>query len=135
MPIINWTSELLKAFTECFPFMTNNELAVKFGFSASTVKIKAKQLGLKKAPRKASEEIKAIIRENFNNCSFAELAILTRRPKTQIVRIAKEMGLARNSETNRAIRSRVRNNIIRHERIRMKLGFAPLTRIRLSSDY
>lgn len=135
MPQTVWDSEKLEFLTKIYPYELNKVIADMLSIAESTVKSKARELGLKKSRFRAEPALIQTIKENFNNCSFSELAKLTGRSKSQIVRLSTALGLKRDSDTNKSIRSRVRNNMIKREKIRMKLGFAPLTNLRILSEY
>lgn len=133
-PII-WNEEKLRQFKSLFPYRTNSEIARLFNISESSAKKKARELGLKKATCRVDAQLAAIVRDHFNLYSFSELAKLTGKPKSTIVRVANLIGLKRDEATNTAIRSRKRRELLRTEKLRVRLGFPPRTRLKVSSEY
>lgn len=126
---LNWTHDMISALTTHYPRMSTPEAAAIVGVSVSSAKRKAKELGLKKGLKSDTMQNIIILRENFSRNSFAELAQMMNTSKTSVARLADKLGLIRTNEAERSIRSRVRREISRRDRIRILIGMPPLTRI------
>ena len=129
MTPIDWTDERIRLMKNLYPISTNAELAALIGVSIRTLINKVQQMGLSKT-MSPERLIKAkIIVDNFNNCSYSELATLSGMNRSSVVRIAAKLGLRKNKETNFLIRSRIRREMIEHDRRRIRIGLSPLTKL------
>jgi len=124
-----WTKSMLDALRTHYPHITTAEAAEIIGVSETSAKRKAKELGLKKAIKRSKIKKFVILRENFNRSSFAELAQMIGTSKSTVARMAERVGLSRTQAENSSIRSRVRREISRRDRLRIRVGLAPLTRL------
>lgn len=125
-----WTPEKEQALILLFPLKHNIIVAEALGLGLTSVKEKARQLGLKKFPPKALREKAENVARLFNNHSFSEISKMLGISKTTIHRICRAMKLKRTEEEVKAIISHKRSELIRRERLRKEYGFAPLSCIK-----
>lgn len=124
-----WTNEMLDALVSLYPCTPNDEVAQKLGLSKSSVIRMAKIMGLSKTMKTSRVKRIVIIKENYRNSSYSDLAKLTGMSKTAVARLVKHLGLKRTKEEASSIRSIVRKEMTRRDRLRIRIGLPPLTRL------
>ena len=119
-----------------YPNEKISRIAEIMGMSEATVKRMARQLGLKKPSRyrNMSQSQKDIIISSFYKCSLSEIVSKTGCSRKNIMMFAREQGLKRTKEQNRAIMSRIRSEIIKKERRRVLFGLDPITNIKVVTN-
>ena len=69
----DWTDRMLAALVELYPVETTAYTAAVLNLSESTVKLKARELGLVKMAKSRWMERADYIRNHFQECSFSEI--------------------------------------------------------------
>ena len=123
----DWTDRMLAALVELYPVETTAYTAAVLNLSESTVKLKARELGLVKMAKSRWMERADYIRNHFQECSFSEIGM-------SVGRIAATLGLKRSSEEKHLISSRIRTQMVKRERRRIVFGLEPITGIRVISN-
>lgn len=129
-----WTEEHTARLRDRYPVETIEKTAEILGFGCTTIKEKVREYGLSKGMNSDWLDKAAIIRNNFDNHSYSELAEMTGISKTSVARIAAELGLKRTSSDNTGIRSRVRHSMLKREKRRLIFGLDPLTGIKIVTN-
>lgn len=134
MRAIQWTHQKTTVLIELYPIETTSHTAVILGMSESTVKQKARKLGLMKIAKSTWMERADYIRRHFHSKSISQMANDLGISKTNVWNIATKLGLKRNQTENSNIRSQTRNEILRRERRHVIFGLEPLTQIKVVSN-
>ena len=110
----DWTDRMLAALVELYPVETTAYTAAVLNLSESTVKLKARELGLVKMAKSKWMERADYIRNHFQECSFSEIGKALGITRMSVGRIAAAIGLKRITGirviSNRA-KVRVRSNM------------------------
>ncbi len=69
----DWTDRMLAALVELYPVETTAYTAAVLNLSESTVKLKARELGLVKMAKSRWMERADYIKNHFQECSFSEI--------------------------------------------------------------
>lgn len=104
----DWTDRMLAALVELYPVETTAYTAAVLNLSESTVKLKARELGLVKMAKSRWMERADYIRNHFQECSFSEIGKALGITRMSVGRIAATIGLKRSSEEKHLISSRIR---------------------------
>lgn len=131
MRAFDWTPEKDELLKQLFPHKHNIYIAELMGYSLSTIKNRAKALGLKKAHKTDWIETAENVALLFEKHSYREIAKILGISTHKAHYMAAFMGLKRNKEDWSAIISKKRNELIRRERLRINYGFQRLSRIKL----
>ena len=123
----DWTDRMLTVLVELYPVETTAYTAAALNLSESTVKLKARELGLVKMAKSRWMERADYIRNHFQECSFSEIG-----KALGITRMS--LGLKRSSEEKHLISSRIRTQMVKRERRRIVFGLEPVTGIRVISN-
>lgn len=102
----DWTDRMLAALVELYPVETTAYTAAVLNLSESTVKLKARELGLVKMAKSRWMERADYIRNHFQECSFSEIGKALDITRMSVGRIAAAIGLKRSSEEKHLISSR-----------------------------
>ena len=130
----DWTDRMLAALVELYPVETTAYTAAVLNLSESTVKLKARELGLVKMAKSRWMERADYIRNHFQECSFSEIGKALGITRMSVGRIAAALGLKRSSEEKHLISSRIRTQMVKRERRRIVFGLEPITGIRVISN-
>ena len=130
----DWTDRMLAALVELYPVETTAYTAAVLNLSESTVKLKARELGLVKMAKSRWMERADYIRNHFQECSFSEIGKALGITRMSVGRIAATLGLKRSSEEKHLISSRIRTQMVKRERRRIVFGLEPITGIRVISN-
>ena len=130
----DWTDRMLAALVELYPVETTAYTAAVLNLSESTVKLKARELGLVKMAKSRWMERADYIRTHFQECSFSEIGKALGITRMSVGRIAAALGLKRSSEEKHLISSRIRTQMVKRERRRIVFGLEPITGIRVISN-
>lgn len=130
----DWTDRMLAALVELYPVETTAYTAEVLNLSVSTVKLKARELGLGKIAKSRWMERAEHIRSRFHECSFSEMARELGITRMSVGRIAAAIGLKRTGEEKHQISSRIRKQMVKRERRRIVFGLEPVTGIRVISN-
>lgn len=130
----DWTDRMLAALVELYPVETTAYTAAVLNLSESTVKLKARELGLVKMAKSRWMERADYIRNHFQECSFSEIGKALDITRMSVGRIAAAIGLKRSSEEKHLISSRIRTQMVKRERRRIVFGLEPITGIRVISN-
>lgn len=123
----DWTDRMLAALVELYPVETTAYTAAVLNLSESTVKQKARELGLVKMAKSRWMERADYIRNHFQECSFSEIGKALGITRMSVGRIAAALGLKRSSEEKHLISSRIRTQMVKRERRRIVFGLEPIT--------
>ena len=118
----DWTDRMLAALVELYPVETTAYTAAVLNLSESTVKLKARELGLVKMAKSRWMERADYIRNHFQECSFSEIGKALGITRMSVGRIAATIGLKRSSEEKHLISSRIRTQMVKRERRRIVFG-------------
>ncbi|MDY4020120.1 MAG: MarR family transcriptional regulator [Prevotella sp.] len=129
-----WNEPMVAALIELYPVETTAHTAALLGMSETSVKMKAKALGLTKLAKTVWMERADHIQNHFYEHSFAEMARALNITKTTVGRIAQKLGLYRTKCECYRVSSRVRLDMIRRERRRILFGLPPVTAIKVVSN-
>lgn len=99
----DWTDRMLAALVELYPVETTAYTAAVLNLSESTVKLKARELGLVKMAKSRWMERADYIRNHFQECSFSEIGKALGITRMSVGRIAAALGLKRSSEEKHLI--------------------------------
>ena len=88
-----WTDRMLAALVELYPVETTAYTAAVLNLSESTVKLKARELGLVKMAKSRWMERADYIRNHFQECSFSEIGKALGITRMSVGRIAAALGL------------------------------------------
>ena len=130
----DWTDRMLAALVELYPVETTAYTAAVLNLSESTVKLKARELGLVKMAKSRWMERADYIRNHFQECSFSEIGKALGITRMSVGRIAAAIGLKRTGEEKHLISSRIRTQMVKRERRRIVFGLEPITGIRVISN-
>lgn len=129
-----WTPEKEALLIQLFPSKPNTFIAEALGMSKTTIKEKARKLGLKKHHNKKwlkkAEEVASL----FDDHSYTEIAKMLGTSKTSVHRICAALGLRRSAEEKSANISSKRIELIKRERTRIVFGFDPISKIKIVSN-
>lgn len=129
-----WTDERLNMLSELYPVETTAYTATVLGLGETTVKNKARDLGIGKIAKTLWMERAEYIRNHFHDCSFAEMADKLGISKMSVSRIATQLNLRRTKKETYRVSSRVRKDLIRRERRHVVFGLEPVTNIKVVSN-
>jgi len=104
----DWTDRMLAALVELYPVETTAYTAAVLNLSESTVKLKARELGLVKMAKSRWMERADYIRNHFQECSFSEIGKALGITRMSVGRIAAALGLKRSSEEKHLILTGIR---------------------------
>ena len=124
----DWTDRMLAALVELYPVETTAYTAAVLNLSESTVKLKARELGLVKMAKSRWMERADYIRNHFQECSFSEIGKALGITRMSVGRIAAALG------QKHLISSRIRTQMVKRERRRIVFGLEPVTGIRVISN-
>ena len=130
----DWTDRMLAALVELYPVETTAYTAAVLNLSESTVKLKARELGLVKMAKSRWMERADYIKNHFQECSFSEIGKALGITRMSVGRIAAALGLKRTGEEKHLISSRIRTQMVKRERRRIVFGLEPVTGIRVISN-
>jgi hypothetical protein len=131
---INWTPDMLSALIGRFPVTYNKELAKELHVSWRSLVRKARELGLEKEPEfleKRRDDITMMaVKAHMPNANKGRKGWSV--PGSELNRFSKghQPPTATDPELVKRIHSR-RNNTIKRERIRIRLGLPRLTKLNL----
>ena len=134
MKKIIWTDEMTGMLTELFPSQSNAGIAAVLGIGTSQVAVKAAVLGLKKEREIRREGAVSTILNNFTRHSYSELSRMAGVSVRTVIRVAARHGLRHSDSEYRGFISARRLEIIKRERLRLRLGLPPMTKIRVTAD-
>lgn len=134
MRAFEWTPEKDELLKQLFPHKHNIYIAELMGYSLSTIKKRAKALGLKKAHKTEWIETAESVALLFEKHSFREIAKMLGISVHKAHYMASFMGLKRSKEEWASTISRKRNELIRRERFRMDYGFSRQSSIKITSN-
>lgn len=130
-----WREEHDNVLKERFHTDYIHEIASHLCCAKSTVSRHARLLGLRKENRSGrNHDARVLVEMEYQNLSYGEMAERTGLCENTIYLIARELGLSRTPEQKRAIKSRLRKELIRSERRRAVFGLEPRTNIKVGSD-
>lgn len=130
----NWTEQKIALLVQLYPIETTPHTAQVLDMSERSVKMKARQLGLKKMEKTRWLERADYIRNHFGHRSFAEIGKDLGVSREYVRRIAANMGLKRTPSEDFNLFSRIHTDIMRRERHRVIFGLSPITRIKVVSN-
>ena len=130
----NWTEQKIALLVQLYPIETTPHTAQVLDMSERSVKMKARQLGLKKMEKTRWLERADYIRNHFGHRSFAEIGKDLGVSREYVRRIAANMGLKRTPSEDFNLFSRIHTDIMRRERRRVIFGLSPITRIKVVSN-
>ena len=131
---IIWNDEMLLTLRELFPTTTNAAIAARLGIGTRTVARKASELGLEKGYEARRAAAIKVILDNYGRHPYSELSRMAGVSVRTVIRIVARHGLARAASDSSCFISARRREIVRRERLRMRIGLDPLTKVKVTSD-
>ncbi len=131
MSKLNWTDEMIALLKELYPNETIEKVASLLGGGKTSVKNKATELGLEKGIKREWLEKVEEVRKLNSTHSISEIADKVGISERTVSRIRSYLNLSKNKEEDKAMRSRIRNEILQRERRRMVLGLNGITKIKI----
>lgn len=129
-----WTDEKLHILRELFPTATTATIAARLCMGTRTVARKASEIGLEKSHGARRAAAIKIILDNFGNHSYSELSRMAGVSVRTVIRIAAAHGLTRSAADSAGFISARRRETVRRERLRMRIGLDPITKVKVTSD-
>lgn len=134
MSKLNWTDEMVALLKELYPNETIEKVAYLLGVGKTSVKNKAVELGLEKGIKREWLEKVDEVRKLNSTHSISEIAKTLGISERTVSRIKAYLNLSKDKEEERAMRSRIRNEMIQRERRRMIFGLNPITKIKIVTN-
>ncbi len=134
MSKLNWTDEMIALLKELYPNETIEKVASLLGVGKTSVKNKATELGLEKGIKREWLEKVEEVRKLNSTHSISEIADKVGISERTVSRIKAYLNLSKNKEEDKAMRSRIRNELLQRERRRMVFGLTPLTKIKIVTN-
>ncbi len=131
---IIWNDEMIETLVNLYPVETTPYVASVLGVCETTVKNKAKELGIEKYAKSEWLIRAEYIRNHFNTKSFTEIGNALGISKNTVSRIAGQIGLRRTDKETSSVKSRVRTELIKREKRRMIFGLDPITNIKVVTN-
>ncbi len=131
---IIWNEEMLRTLRGLFPTATNASIAARLGIGTRLVAAKAAELGLEKVYGVRRAAATRTILENYGNHPYSELSRMAGVSVRTVIRIADRHGLARATSDSAGFISTKRREIIRRERLRMRIGLDPVSKVKVTAD-
>lgn len=125
---------MLRILSEKYPSGTNADIAAEIGVGTRLIASKAAELGLVKDRLNQRQESVRIVLENFGKCSYSDISRLADISKRTISRIAVHYGLKREACDSSRFISDKRKNLIRRERLRLRIGLEPVSNIKVTGN-
>ncbi|MBQ2196094.1 MAG: hypothetical protein II407_04075 [Prevotella sp.] len=123
---IRWTDEMIDILTEEFPITSDRMVADKLKISVSSVRRKASELKLVKA-RISNYRTMQTVEELYPTHSQRQIAEIVKVSARTVRRICKTLGLMRDGEENRIMRSEGMKRVFRSENRRILFGLSQKT--------
>lgn len=131
----NWTMFQDEELIRRHPTERLSDIARDMGYSYSVVTRHAHKLGLYKETKGGYKvTAREIVKGNFHDHSYRELAKIADVSFQTVWEITRELGLKRTPEQERAVRSRIRHELIVKERRRVNWGMEQKTRLKVYSN-
>lgn len=134
MSKLNWTDEMIALLKELYPNETIGKVASLLGVGRTSVKNKATELGLEKGIKREWLEKVEEVRKLNSTLSLSEIADKVGVSERTVSRIKAYLNISKNKEEEKAMRSRIRNEILQRERRRMIFGLDPITKIKIVTN-
>lgn len=134
MKKIIWTDDMVARLTELFPTNSNAGVATILGIGTRQVAVKASVLGLEKERKIRYAEAVSTVLENFERHSYRELSRMAGVSVRTVIRIAARHGLRHAAAEYNGFISKRRREIIRREKLRLRLGLPPVSKVAVTSD-
>jgi len=134
MSKLNWTEEMIDLLKELYPNETIENVAYLLGVGKTSVKKKAVELGLEKGIKREWLEKADEVRKLNSTHSISEIARTLGISERTVSRIRAYLNISKNKAEDKAMRSRIRNEILQRERRRMIFGLDPITKIKIVSN-
>lgn len=125
---------MIETLMSLYPVETTPYVASVLGVCETTVKNKAKELGIEKYAKSDWLSRAEYIRTHFNSKSFSEIGKALGITKNSVSRIAGQIGLRRTEKETCDVKSRVRTELIKREKRRMIFGLDPITNIKVVTN-
>ena len=125
---------ICSALREMYPHDTNTRIAATIGVGTRCVVAKATELGLEKERDIRRKEAERILMENYRTHSQTELSRLTGLSLRTVKRMAGRLGLKRDADDASRFISSKRKEIIHRERLRLRIGLAPITNVKVTGN-
>lgn len=129
-----WDEEILRTLRGLFPTVTNTAIAARLGIGTRQVAAKAAELGLEKVYETRRAAATRMILENYGSRPYSELSRMAGVSVRTVIRIADRHGLARATSDSAGFISARRREIVRRERLRMRIGLDPVSKVKVTAD-
>lgn len=125
---------MLRTLRGLFPTSANAAIAARLGIGTRQVAAKAAELGLEKADIRCRDAATGIILANYGRHSYSDISRMAGVSVRTVARIAARHGLTRSASASAGFISAKRREIVRQERLRMRIGLDPVSRVKVSAD-
>lgn len=125
---------MIETLMSLYPIETTPYVASVLNVCETTVKNKAKELGIEKFAKSEWLTRAEYIRNHFNSKSFSEIGRSLGITKNSVSRIAGQIGMRRTEKETSDVKSRVRKELIKREKRRMIFGLDPITNIKVVTN-
>lgn len=124
---------MLLTLRELFPTTTNAAIATRLGIGTRQVASKAAEHGLVKVSETRRAAAIKVILDNYGRHPYSELSRMAGVSVRTVIRIAASHGLTRSATESASFISARRKETVRRERLRMRIGLEPLTKVKVTS--
>lgn len=125
---------MIATLTELYPTETVETVAQRLGIGRTSVSKKAQELGLSKGMKRAWLEKANDVRALHPNHSITEISQMIGTSRRSVSRIIALLNLHKDKSEEKAMRSRIRTEMVKRERRRVVFGLDPITRIKVVTN-
>lgn len=125
---------MIATLTELYPTETVETVAQRLGIGRTSVNKKARELGLSKGMKRAWLEKANDVRALHPDHSITEISQMIGASRRTVSRIIALLNLHKDKSEEKAMRSRIRTEMVKRERRRVVFGLDPITRIKVVTN-
>lgn len=125
---------MIETLKELYPTETLEVVAQRLGTGRTSVSKKARELGLSKGMKRAWLEKANDVRALHPNHSITEISQMIGTSRRTVSRIIALLNLHKDKSEEKAMRSRIRTEMVKRERRRVVFGLDPITRIKVVTN-
>lgn len=125
---------MIDTLMELYPTETIKTVATRLGIGRTSVKKKACELGIEKGIKREWLEKANDVRSLHSTHSISEISDIVGISERTVSRIISSLNLRKDKNEDKAMRSRIRIEILKRERRRMIFGLDPITKIKVVTN-
>ena len=125
---------MIDTLKELYPTETVEAVALRLGLGRTSVKKKAVELGIEKGMKREWLEKANEIRSLHSTYSISEISDRVGVSARTVSRIISSLNLRKDKSEERAMRSRIRTEMVKRERRRVVFGLDPITNIKVVTN-